>query len=76
MSSEYPEPWPGFSLVSLDVDEAGGGTLVESIALIISSQAVIVKGVWRLSTDYLEGIIIEPSGSRGEASKCPLFLKA
>ena len=28
-----------------DVDEAGGGTLVEGITLIISSQAIIVKGV-------------------------------
>ena len=36
-----------------DVDEAGRGTLVEGIALIVSSQAVIVKGVGRFSTHYL-----------------------
>ena len=76
MPSEYFEPCPGFSLVSPDVDEAGGGPLAESIALIISSQAIIVKGVWRLPTHYLEGIRIEPSRSKGKASKCPLFLNA
>ena len=35
------------------MDETGGGTLVESIALIVSSQAVVIKGVGRLSTHYV-----------------------
>jgi len=35
------------------MDETGGGTLVEGIAFIVSSQAVVIKGVGRLSTYYL-----------------------
>ena len=36
-----------------DVDKAGGSTLVEGIAFVVSSQAVVIKGIGRLSTNYL-----------------------
>ena len=36
-----------------DMDEAGGGAMVEDIPLIVGSETVIVKGIGRLSAHYL-----------------------
>ena len=58
-----------------DMDKTGGGTLIEGIALIISSQAVIVKGVGRLSTHYL-AVTFEKlyPNSAGDIPLCAFYI--